>query len=130
MLPGFYRVAASHAGCRAGSRPQALTKILSVPPAALGLRLTLRCPHLTRRRTHTRLSVHRLAHNQYVLTATVRGHRPLGMVTFRSGAKRLGTAAVDPRHGTARLTVHARSLNKPAARYQGDARNQPSNARA
>jgi hypothetical protein len=130
VLPGFYRVAASHAGCRAGSRPQALTKILSVPPAALGLRLTLRCPHLTRRRTHTRLSVHRLAHNQYVLTATVRGHRPLGMVTFRSGAKRLGTAAVDPRHGTARLTVHARSLNKPAARYQGDARNQPSNTRA
>ena len=112
-----------------------LTPILTVPPAALGLRLSLRCPHLARRDSRIRLQLRRLGRHGLVLSATVRGRRPMGIVVFTVAGRRVGTAAVDPRHGTAQLTVRlAPRAGQPTVRqviaaYSGDARNGPSRGR-
>jgi hypothetical protein len=131
VLPGYYRVAATHPGCRApgGKDKKALTKVLAVPPPALHLSLVLRCSHLRRAKTHTTLHTRRAPMRHVVLSASVRGRHPHGLVTFLKGARRLGSVPVDTRDGRATLSIIGPLSRGFAARYQGDGLNGPSSAR-
>ena len=129
VLPGYYRVAASHPGCTAATRKTALTSVLRVPPPALGLRLVLACPHLRRAVTHTTLRVSRHGKRQLVLLARVRGRHPAGIVSFLLGRRLLGAVPVDPRSGRATLTVRGTRTKGYVARYGGDGLNATSGAR-
>lgn len=131
VLPGFYRVAAKHSGCQVqrGKGASALTKVLSVPPPALNLRLVLRCLHLHRTKTHTTLGAQRAAMRHVVLTARVRGRHPHGLVKFLAGHRKLGSVPVDTRSGRATLTIAGRATRGFVADYEGDALNEPSSAR-
>jgi DNA-binding beta-propeller fold protein YncE len=130
VLPGYYRVAASHPGCKAAKGKTALTSVLRVPPPALGLRLVLACPHLRRAITHTTLRVSRHGKRQLVLLARVRGRHPAGIVSFLLGRRLLGVVPVDPRDGRAALTLRGTRTKGYVARYGGDGRNATSRGRA
>jgi hypothetical protein len=137
VTPGFYRVSATRRGCKSlGGGRDALTRILQVPPAAIDLALTLRCPSLSRAPTRTRLV--RIASTpgaaERLLIAVVsrrRGRtRPVGTVTFSEEGRRLGATAVAP---NGRATLAATFRGRPqrvTARYSGDGDYQPSAARA
>lgn len=137
VITGFYRVQASHAGCtaRAGSRRQASTRLLKVPPPVDDLRLVLRCPHLRRAATRTRLRLKAVPVGQTALVAHVRprhGRRVLGgIVSFRRGRRVLAVAPLVRRDGLVVVTVrriarHARVV----AVYGGNGRYAPSRGRA
>ena len=132
VLPGFYRVSASRKGCRS-----AQSALLSVPPPVSDLSLTLACPRLRYARTTISLRVdgERSAAGVHtlILVALVAGrHRgePLGVVTFVSGAHKLGQAVVDPRSGTATLLVTVRGRSLLRADYSGDGVFAPSRSTA
>ena len=129
VLPGYYRVAASHRGCKSAMGTTALTSVLRVPPPALGLRLVLACPHLRRAVTHTTLRVSRHGKHQLVLLARVRGRHPAGVVAFLLGRRQLGVVPVDPRSGRATLTLRGTRTTGYLARYGGDGLNATSSAR-
>ena len=129
VLPGYYRVAASHPGCKPAKGKTALTSVLRVPPPALGLRLVLACPHLRRAVTHTTLRVSRHGKRQLVLLARVRGRHPAGIVSFLLGRRLLGAVPVDPRSGRATLTLRGARTKGYLARYGGDGLNAPSRGR-
>jgi YVTN family beta-propeller protein len=130
VLPGYYRVAATHPGCQApaGNGMNALTRVLAVPPPALHLTVVLRCPRLRRAMTHTTLRAQRESRRRVVLVAHVRGRHPHGVVKFLTGARALGSAPVDTRSGRATLSITGRSTRGFTARYEGDALNGPSSA--
>jgi hypothetical protein len=123
VLPGYYRVAASHPGCSSATGRSALTTVLRVPPPALNLRLVLTCPHLRRAGTHTTLRVSRGGKGQLVLLARVRGRHPRGVVSFLLGRRLLAVVPVDPRNGQATLTVAGTRTHGYVARYGGDGSN-------
>jgi DNA-binding beta-propeller fold protein YncE len=123
VLPGYYRVAASHPGCKAAKGKSALSSVLRVPPPALGLRLVLACPHLRRAVTHTTLRVSRHGKRQLVLLARVRGRHPAGVVSFLLGRRSLAVVPVDPRSGRATLTLRGTRTKGYVARYGGDGMN-------
>ena len=135
VLPGFYRVTASHAGC-AGVRHQreVVTKILTVPPPVFDLRLVLRCPKLTRSQTATNLKIAPMPDNQLLLIAKVTGvpararHPFAGTIVFTHGRRILGRVPVDPRRSTAVLTVTGSGARNHGirARYEGDGYDAPS----
>jgi hypothetical protein len=129
VLPGYYRVTATHSGCTAPIGKRAITHVLRVPPPALDLRLVLRCPNLKRGGTHTTLGVKRIPMREITLTAHVRGHHPGGVVRFLLGRHVLGVVPVDPRKGTATLTIRGTRIRGFAAQYEGDGVNAPSNGR-
>ncbi len=129
VLPGYYRVAASHSGCKPAKGKTALTPVLRVPPPALGLRLVLACPHLRRTVTHTTLRVSRHGTRQLVLLARVRGRHPAGVVSFLLGRRLLGVVPVDPRNGRAAWTLRGVRIKGYLARYGGDGLNAPSRGR-
>jgi hypothetical protein len=129
VLPGYYRVTATHSGCTAPTRKRAVTRVLTVPPPALDLRLVLQCPHLKRGNTRTTLRVRRIPMREITLTAHVHGHHPGGVVTFLVGRHVLGLVPVDTRKGTATLTVRSTRIRGFTARYAGDGINAPSSGR-
>jgi hypothetical protein len=129
VLPGYYRVAASHPGCKSPTGKSALTSVLRVPPPALHLRLVLACPHLRRAATHTTSRVSRHGKRQLVLLARVRGRHPGGVVSFHLGPHLLAVVPVDPRNGQAILTVAGTRTEGYVARYGGDGRNATSHGR-
>jgi hypothetical protein len=132
VIPGYYRVTASHADCSAAtSRKPALSPLLTIPPAVLDLRLRLRCPHLHRARTNTRMKTGRGEITGTLLLAqvtTTRGHGPpTGVVTFRVGRQILGQAALDPRTGrSVLLTTRRVSVTNLHATYGGNGLFSPS----
>ncbi len=88
VLPGFYRVAATHSGCQAlrGKSTNALTQVLWVPPPALNLAMVLRCSHLRRANTHTTLRAQRAPMHHVVLTAlTITRRSPRGFTAQYEG---------------------------------------------
>ena len=127
VLPGFYKVTAQHPGCTAahGGRT-ARTRVLTVPPAVIDLRLVLRCPHLRRDKTRTTLRVHKVPVDEVVLRAVVQGHHPQGLVVFTLGGRKLGTVPVDPRDRHSALTITGKRIKGIRARYEGDGDNAPS----
>jgi hypothetical protein len=129
VLPGYYRVTATRSGCTAPIGRRVITRVLTVPPPALGLRLALRCAHLKRARTHTALAVKRIPMHELRLTARVRGHHPHGVVTFLVGRRRLGVVPVNPSSGAAMLTVRSKQSRGVTAQYGGDGINGPSSGR-
>jgi hypothetical protein len=129
VLPGYYRVAASHPGCKPAKGKTPLTSVLRVPPPALNLRLVLACPHLRRAVTHTTLRVTRHSKRQLVLLARVRGRHPAGVVSFLLGRRLLGVVPVDPRNRRAILTLRGTRTKGYFARYDGDGLNAPSRGR-
>ncbi len=128
VLPGFYRVVASHPGCGPAKR----TRLLPVPPAVLDLRLVLGC-RPRRARTRIGVSAHRRGAAMVTLTARVRSARRgrlLGFVSFRVGARAVAQATVSPR-GVAVVTVRISSGSaRVLAVYSGDALHAPARARA
>ena len=130
VLPGYYRVAASHRGCKPAKGKTALSSVLRIPPPALGVRLVLVCPHLRRAVTHTTLRVSRHGKRQLVLLARVRGRHPAGVVSFLLGRRLLGVVPVDPRSGRATLTLRGTRTKGYVARYGGDGRNATSRSRS
>ena len=130
VLPGYYRVAASHPGCKPAKGKTALSSVLRIPPPALGVRLVLVCPHLRRAVTHTTLRVSRHGERQLVLLARVRGRHPAGVVSFLLGRRLLAAVPVDPRSGRATLTLRGTRTEGYVARYGGDGRNATSVGRA
>jgi Bacterial Ig-like domain (group 3) len=130
VVAGYYRVTASHARCTAaGGKQDALTRLLTIPPAALDLDLTLHCPRIVQTKSHTSAAVRRIGQDEYTLTARVRGRRPTGIVTFRAGGKLLGSAPLNPRTRSATLTVHDTKKPRLRAAYGGDSANAPSTAK-
>jgi hypothetical protein len=131
VLSGFYRVTAQHPGCRAprGGALFAITRILQVPPPVLSLRLVLRCPHLVRRHSATKLRARAEQGGGVVLIARVRGRRPTGVVEFFRGRRRLGEVPIFARRPIAVLTVRGTSTRGFTVRYLGDGVNAPSLAR-
>jgi DNA-binding beta-propeller fold protein YncE len=128
VLPGLYRVSASHRGCRSAS-----TRLLEVPPPALDLSITLTCRSLRYAASHTTLHVARARSKNGVrllsLIAHVagkRGKRPLGTITFRAGARVLGQGVVNARTGRATLLTTLRGGLRVIASYSGDGRHSPS----
>jgi len=132
VFPGFYRITASRRGCEAGpGRRDARSRVLAVPPAALGLKLVLRCPHLHRYAIHTTLSVRHGA-GRLVLTARVKaphGRAPTGIVTFFAGRRLLAPAQFD-RNGVATIVVAITGRRALSARYSGDGYDAPSNGKS
>jgi hypothetical protein len=127
VLPGFYRISASHPGCSGvPSGTASETAVYQVPPPVDGIVIHLNCPHLKRAKTHLRLKVKVGRGGLVIATATVRGHRPVGQVSFATS----GIAATVPlaRHGTAVYVLPA-GATRVRVRYQGDANNAPSVAR-
>jgi hypothetical protein len=129
VLPGYYRVTATHPGCTAPIGKRAVTHVLTVPPPALNLRVVLRCPQLKRAGTHTTLRVKRIPMREITLTAHVRGHHPGGEVKFLVGRHVLAVVPVDPRRGTATLTIRTARIRGFTAQYAGDGINAPSSGR-
>jgi hypothetical protein len=142
VMPGFYEVFASHPGCRAagpGGR-RGGSGVLTVPPAVLDLRLVLDCPHLTYRPSRISLRATQAAsggRSIAMLLARVRAGRgsprpgPSGVVTLWRGRRLLGSAALDPRTGTATLAAPLRGGGgKLSVRYAGDGIFAPSSASA
>src|SRR5262249_5068436 len=143
VAPGFYDIAASHAGCRAatpGGGRQASTGVLAVPPERTNLTLTLRCPHLHRAATRLRLKVVNGPGGMRVLSATVnaaKGRATLsklvGAVTFTANGRSLGTIGVDVSRTAAGATLDLPSTRTHiasfAARYSGNGLYAPSRAR-
>ena len=77
VFPGFYRVAATHRGCRG----TVLSPSSPVPPPVTDLRLRLNCPGLHRARTLTRILSAKLRGPETILALRVartgrRGSRP------------------------------------------------------
>jgi hypothetical protein len=126
VFDGYYRVRATHAGCRT-----ATTRVYHVPPPVVGIRLVLSCTHLVRNSTTTELTIHRGAGGTIVLVATVRaarrsGKHPAGEVVFQGSHRTVGTVAMSARSGTARLVLPARLAHGIRASYSGDGQFLPS----
>jgi hypothetical protein len=127
VLPGFYRVSAERTGCRAVSGARlAKSPVHEVPPPVANLVLKLRCPRLRRARSHLRLRVRGLHGSSVLVTATVSGRHPVGVITFVAGDVRTAVPITSSRHSA--LLVITRGV-AVSARYPGDATNQPSTAR-
>jgi hypothetical protein len=137
VLPGYYDITATHAGCTAKGGRTALSPLLPVPPAQTGVNLFLKCPHLKRSVIAIRLTVNRPASrfSVYDLTAQLlpRRHRagPQGSVTFRAGSKLLGSVFLNPRShkATFALPAMARVASRVTATYSGDDAYRPASAR-
>jgi hypothetical protein len=136
VTAGFYRIVASHPGCRAtGSQSRSVsTPLLAVPPAQTDLVLHMRCVHLpARTATHTRLHVDALKEYVTMRAAVSARHRvATGDVMFFAGSRPLGAVALDPRTGEAELTVHLSPGQREQLRaaYEGTAILAPSRSRA
>jgi hypothetical protein len=130
VFPGFYEVTAQHTRCKgAHGGKLTRTKALTVPPAVVGLNLTLRCPRLHRHKSRLKLTARKVPVSEVVLVATVRGrHRPQGVVTFRHGRRKLGVVPVS-RAGRAVFTTTGTITTGFRARYGGDGYNAPSSGR-
>ena len=129
VFPGFYRVAATHRGCRG----TVLSPSSPVPPPVTDLRLRLTCPGLHRARTLTRILSAKLRGPDTILALRVaragrRGSRPTGLITVQVGGKHRGFAFINPRTGRATILLagHLRRDARITARYAGDARFAPS----
>ncbi len=132
VLPGLYQVTASHAGCLTGG-----TSVVTVPPAALGLSISLVCAHLHYAASSVSL---RIAHissrgrtNFILLSAHVSGRgraTRLGTVTFRAGRRQLMQAVIDPETDTATAIATVRGHQRLTAQYSGDGTYAPSRSRA
>jgi hypothetical protein len=133
VLPGYYQVTARRRGCHGSAR----TRVLAIPPPFTNLRLRLRCPGLHRTKTRVRLAVRREGPGTTVLRATVTkagrgrsraaGRTLTGTVTFRIGRTTLSSTALDPRTGSAVLTVPRLKLHgRFTAVYSGNALFAPS----
>jgi hypothetical protein len=137
VLPGFYDITASHAGCTAKHGRTAVSSLLPVPPAQTGVNLQLRCPHLRRSAIAIKLTTNRPGNrfSVYDLTAQLlpRRHRagPQGSVTFRAGSKLLGSVFLNPRSrkATFALPVLAHVSSRITATYSGDDAYKPASAR-
>ncbi len=135
VMPGWYQVQTNRSGCTAPHKKihEVRSRPLYVPPPALGVNLTLACPHLTRAKSTLRLTTATLDHKRYVvLTAAVRGskrHHPTGLVTFTVNGHRRITLPIDPRTGRAIDAVPASSRSSYSAAYDGDGYNQPAQGR-
>lgn len=128
VVAGFYRVSAGHAGCKAaGGGSTTLSPILTIPPAVTGIKLTLKCPHLKRRASHTKLTAHKVPVNLVALLVRVRGRHPQGTVTFKRGGRKLGVATLV--NGRAGFMVPGTSTAGYRAAYSGDGHNAPSSGR-
>jgi len=122
VLPGFYRVTASHPGC-----VTAETGTLDVPPPVIGLSIALSCQHLHYASSSTSLRAFRelgaTANQALLLSAHVTGRtrgRPAGTVTFWLGRREIGQAALNPRSGIATLLVSISKQTGLTAHYSGD----------
>ena len=130
VLPGTYRVSASHPGCYSTTTP-----ILTVPPPALGLSLDLNCPRVRYAPTSLSLRATRAGGaNGGTIFLRIRvlshhGH-PLGIVTLRSRGRILAEAAVNARTGLTTLPLPAHGLGLVTATYSGDGLFAPSRRHA
>jgi hypothetical protein len=109
VIPGYYRVTATKPACHARHGLLASTPVLTVPPPAVNLTLTLICPRLRRASTRTHVRATHGPHGALILRAKVlaRGHAPghlNGTVTFRVGRQSIGSVEADPATGLAVLT--------------------------
>lgn len=128
VVAGFYRVSAAHAGCRAASGgSSALSPVLTIPPAVTGIKLTLKCPHLKRRASRTKLTVHKVPVKLVVLLVRIRGRHPQGTVTLKRRARKLGVVTLVK--GRAEFTAAGTSTTGYRAIYSGDGHNAPSSGR-
>ena len=135
VLPGFYRITASHPGCTGiNGNPLVRSRLLPVPPAQTGVSLVLRCPHLRRIAASLRFRALRLPgrFGGYLLIATIgvpRGRAaPAGSITFSDGRRTLGRAPIDPVAHRAIISLpdQRHPLRSLVARYSGDGRYSPS----
>jgi beta-lactam-binding protein with PASTA domain len=120
VVPGFYEVSASHSGCTNGSGGP-----YTVPPPVSGIVIKLACAHLKRGRSHVKLRVKRLKNDLALVTVSVRGKKPSGLVKITARGFRT----------TLPLTRHSASFvvtagGRIGAKYLGDGANKPSSARA
>ncbi len=128
VIPGFYRVQASHPGCHAAHHPGqrvASTPVSAIPPEVTNLMLVLDCPHLRRASTRIQLAYGPLARTLFA-TVLGRGSRlPVGTITFRRAGRTLATVPLDRAHAMA----IAGPVGTVAVTYSGDGRYAPSRAR-
>jgi hypothetical protein len=129
VIGGFYRISAQHVGCQAvsGTGP-AETRTYAVPPPVDNLLIKLRCPHLRRAATHLAMHFKVFESSMTVVTATVRGRRATGLITFTANGSR-ATLLLNPNTHAATFVLPG-SGGHVSARYQGDGYNNPSAARA
>jgi hypothetical protein len=124
--PGYYAIAAAHAGCRA-----ARTSVFSVPPPRSNLSLTLRCGAIHRSATSIALKPAAGSHGTVAVRATVTargGGALLGTLTFRLRGGRPVAVAVDAHgHALVDLFLAAKSEHLTAT-YSGNGLYAPSSA--
>jgi len=129
VLPGYYRITASHAGCAAHHGAMASSPLFAVPPAQTGVNLELSCPHLHRSKVRIQLTIRKPTNNGvgvYQLTANVHapahGASAQGTVSFYAGHKLLAAISLDPRSARAMfpLPAGARTASAITAVYSGD----------
>jgi hypothetical protein len=89
------------------------------------LLLKLKCPRLKRSKTSVTLRFKAITSGSVMVTATVHGKRPTGVVQFSAGAVSAGVGLSSAR--TASFVIAPGS--KVTARYEGDAANKPSSIR-
>jgi hypothetical protein len=128
VVPGFYEVTASHAGCHSRRTTLASTGVFPVPPPVSNLVLTLSCRGLHRKATALRANAVRVGRQWAVgVKLSVRGAQ--GVVTLRRGSRVVGESPLDPRTGTASFTLSLARAAGVTATYGGDASHAPSSAR-
>lgn len=128
VVPGFYRVSAKHAGCKAaGGGTSVFSPVLTIPPAVTGINLKLKCPRLKRRTSHTKLTAKKVPVGEIGLIAIVKGRHPQGTVTFKHGGRTLGSVTLT-HNGRAVFTAKGTSTKGFRAVYSGDGYNAPSGA--
>jgi YVTN family beta-propeller protein len=139
VIPGYYRVRASHNGCTAPTRHSAsnarsvlsvLSPIFKIPPPRLNVRLVLSCPGLHRLADQVVVSAkveRRIGGQPLALSiriAGIRGRlRPSGMVTIRAGRRVLAQLPVNSRTGKASIVLLGSRANFRGALvvvYSGD----------
>ena len=129
VVPGFYKISARHVGCRAATGGHiATTRVYQVPPPVDNLSITLRCPHLKRAPSHLTLRFKIFQGTMTLVTVTVHGHSPTGLIAFASRGVH-ATLPINARTHKA-VFVLPRSTRHVHASYHGDGYNKPSSARA
>jgi hypothetical protein len=111
-----------------GGGASVFSSVLTIPPAVTGIKLKLRCPHLRRARSRTKLTARKVPVGEVALVAVVRGRHPHGTVMFKLRGRTLGVVTLGRRR-RAVLTMAGKSTRGFRAIYSGDGYNSPSSGR-
>jgi hypothetical protein len=125
---GFYSVTAQRSGCTSSSGGSiGKTGVYKVPPPVTTLLIKLDCPHLRRVASHIKVRAKTVQGTMTLVTATVTGRQPTGLVTFTAHGRHV-TVVLNTRTRQAEFALSG-TRGTVTIQYGGDGHNDPSHAR-